>query len=157
MKKSLKKNKKGFTLVEMIVVIAIIGVLAAMMVPALLGFVDRAHESNMNAAAAGAGRGVEALLLDPKFSKLTSEDKEIKITMTDTGAVPTTATPDTAFSKEVIKMLGKEGYEKSATIKVEITTPDTTPKLSRVTYAKTGTTVTSASTSNKDIGIYPNK
>ena len=41
MKKSFKNNK-GFTLVELIVVIVILAILAAILVPALLGYIDRA-------------------------------------------------------------------------------------------------------------------
>ncbi|MGI5891678.1 MAG: prepilin-type N-terminal cleavage/methylation domain-containing protein [Bacillota bacterium] len=38
------KNKKGFTLVEIIVVLVIIAVLAAIAIPALTGYIDRSKE-----------------------------------------------------------------------------------------------------------------
>lgn len=41
MKKKMKENK-GFTLVELIVVIVILAILAAILVPALLGYIDKA-------------------------------------------------------------------------------------------------------------------
>lgn len=39
----LKKNQKGFTLVELIVVLVILAILAAFTIPAMLGFVDDAR------------------------------------------------------------------------------------------------------------------
>lgn len=46
------KNKKGFTLVELIVVIVIILVLAAVMVPSVLKYVEKANQANTKAEAA---------------------------------------------------------------------------------------------------------
>lgn len=42
-----KENKKGFTLVELIVVLVILAILAAILVPALLGWIDKAKEKQI--------------------------------------------------------------------------------------------------------------
>lgn len=42
-----KVNDKGFTLVELIVVLVILAILAAILVPALLGYIDRARDSQI--------------------------------------------------------------------------------------------------------------
>lgn len=45
------KDKKGFTLVELIVVLVILAILAALLIPALTGYIDRANEEKVVAEA----------------------------------------------------------------------------------------------------------
>ena len=42
-----KNNKKGFTLVELIVVLVILAILAALLIPALTGYIDKAKEKQV--------------------------------------------------------------------------------------------------------------
>lgn len=41
------KNKKGFTLIEVVIVMAIIGILASLLVPAMMGYIRRSREKRM--------------------------------------------------------------------------------------------------------------
>ena len=45
MKYKLRNNKRGFTLVELIVVLTILAVLAAMLIPALQGYIEKSLET----------------------------------------------------------------------------------------------------------------
>ena len=46
MLKNIRKSKKGFTLTEMIVVLVIIVILIALLVPTLVGYIDKAKEKS---------------------------------------------------------------------------------------------------------------
>lgn len=61
MKKINKSSKKGFTLVELIVVLVILAILAAMLVPALTGYIDRARKEKDFQTAASVLTAVQAL------------------------------------------------------------------------------------------------
>ncbi|HEY8430179.1 MAG TPA: prepilin-type N-terminal cleavage/methylation domain-containing protein, partial [Sandaracinaceae bacterium] len=49
MMKRLLKKKSGFTLIELMIVVAIIGILAAIAVPAFIGYVRRSKTSEAGA------------------------------------------------------------------------------------------------------------
>ena len=100
----MKKNNKGFTLVELIVVLVILAILAAILVPTLLGYIDRARSEKdfstaqtVRVAAQAAidqayGEGKFANGSDPATGKTLSIDGSAANTVAMTGDIASTDT-----------------------------------------------------------------
>ena len=144
-----KSNKKGFTLIELVVVIAIIGVLAAILVPSMLGYVKKSRLKTANSNAKTAYNAVSGWITDMNTSgtpvKL-SEISGVKINCASKVAVPG-STIDYA-QNEIFKALGDNDKEAGVAIIVKMTGSGATSSESYgVQWAKT--------TTDDMIGQYP--
>lgn len=71
---SKKQKNKGFSLVEVIVVLVILAILASILIPSLIGYIDRAKEKSMIAETRGIYMAAQTTIseqyaLNPNYSK----------------------------------------------------------------------------------------
>ena len=80
------KNQKGFTLIELIVVIAILGILAAIAIPRMAGFTDKAKQANDKEYGNLVAHAVQTMIASDDV-KVTSESTDIELKIDSTGDV----------------------------------------------------------------------
>ena len=83
------KNKKGFTLVELIVVIAIIAILTAVLIPVIGNYTATAAQTAVQQAAGEVKTSVSTVLSSAATKGVITADCEIEIEGNGTGVAPT--------------------------------------------------------------------
>lgn len=77
-----KMNKKGFTIVELVIVIAVIAILAGVLIPTFGGIIERANESAEMQAVTAAYKEAYALALSNDGKIDTTDEKDFPHTST---------------------------------------------------------------------------
>ena len=111
MKKEMKKkNNKGFSLVELIVVIAIMAVLMVVLAPAMLRYVEKTRVQKDDSAVSEAANAAELALADETIYTAANGAATITITVADNAVI--TAKADTAdfdaLAKDIKATVGEK-------------------------------------------------
>lgn len=148
--KKLKENKKkGFTLVELIVVLVILAILAALLIPTLTGYINKAKEKSIIAETRQTVMAAQTIA-DEQYGTLTLTNSEnVKIGLDTTNV--TTQKPTTADGQTTIKLSQAEIAGLAEVTATNINSVEGTGgKITKVVYKSDGMTCTyDASTSGK--------
>ena len=103
-----KMNKKGFTIVELVIVIAVIAILAAVMIPTFSGIIDKANKSAAEQEAAALWK--ETYALDLSDGELDGRDngtaidtvsgEDVTYTVDEDGTIDFSFVADNGYTAE---------------------------------------------------------
>ena len=133
------KDKKGFTLVELIVVLVILAILAALLIPALTGYIDKAKQKQIIAETRQVVMAAQTLVDEAYGTK-------------DVGATLTvgSADSDTVKIADVAKLAEVKGTIGNVTVGTIGNVPN---KITKVEYTNNGKKCTFTA-SDTDRGSY---
>lgn len=137
MRKDLKKNKKGFTLVEIIVVLLIIGILLAITIPSIMGYVGKAKDAQLEAEARSGYVAAQTIT-----ARMVAQGKTEKDTKPTANPL-STAISGASISKELGETLGDDG---------KVTTSNTIQQASCSFDTTNGTDIVSCAFKTKGSG-----
>lgn len=125
--KELRKEQKGFTLIEVIVVLVIIAIMAALLIPSLAGYIDKAKSDTMKSDASACVKAAQTI-----GSEVYLQDKSVvgKVTITSL-----------TKAEELSKIPG--AVQELAEVKGTVSglTYDTNGKVTGLTYTNNGKSI----------------
>ena len=133
-----RSKKGGFTLVELIVVLVILAILAALLIPALTGYIDKAKEKSITAETSQVVMAAQTLY-DEKYGTITTN-------ATTFPSFDKTKTADDGIVIAYQSVAELAEVDKANIDTIEVTTGSTDKtknnKISKVIYKKNGKTCT---------------
>ena len=119
-KKFNENKKKGFTLVELIVVLVILAILAALLIPALTGYIDKAKKKSVIAETRQAVMAAQTLV-DEAYAKVDVGSDDVQL--------------DNGFTKQQVADLAELDVDNIGNIVAN-------GKIDTLVYSKSGKTCT---------------
>lgn len=110
-------SKSGFTLIELIVVIAILGILAGIAVPAYSGYIKKANEAADLVQLDSVKTAVDFAFIEKNVQKDKEDSKLEKIVVTQSGETAATITVTGSTNSESVTADDIEDYCKFSTFK----------------------------------------
>ena len=107
----MKKNtKKGFTLVELLVVIAILAILASVAVVGYTAFIDKANKAKVDAEVKDINLALTSALIDPSVKAIKLAD-DIYVIKNDAGNIVSATCPSSITAEDISEQLEDFDFE----------------------------------------------